>query len=564
MQAESMHRRIISQDHIMDNWDAVIIGSGAGGLTTAVALANAGKKVLVLEQHYLPGGWTHSFSLDGYRFSPGVHYLGQLGEGGAMRRVLEGLGVGKGLEFCELNPDGYDHVMAGEERFDIPRGKQTFIDRLIERFPHERKGIEAYFRFMTGMDREFQRLNSLPGRLATLLLPFVAPRLTFRGLRPLSRVIKKYISDPFLRTILEARAGDHGMNPEDVPCAQHIAIEAHYWEGAWYPRGGGAAIPRNFIKRLKEMGGEIRLRSKVERILVDGEGRSRRAVGVRMADGSEIRADCVVSNADAHVTYHQLLESSSHSSKLQKRLKTTDYSLTALSLFMATDMDLESLGLDSGNYWICRSADVASTYRYAEHKDLVQAGPLEGLFTTITTLKDPSKFHDGVHTMEAFTFVSYDAFKHWEGSATEDRPKDYEQFKELLIGRFMEMLETLIPELRDNLLLCELGTPLTNDHYLNAHRGNLYGTAKTRSQVGPFAFPVKTEIAGLYHCGASTVSHGVMGVLMSGISAARAILGCRARDILAHGDQGQVTLLPPSSTAPALPIRAGEQEMSHA
>jgi len=110
---------------------------------------------------------------------------------------------------------------------------------------------------------------------------------------------------------------------------------------------------------------------------------------------------------------------------------------------------------------------------------------------------------------------------------------------------------------------CELGTPLTNDHYLNSHRGNLYGAAKTRFQVGPFAFPVKTEIAGLYHCGASTVAHGVMGVLMSGIWAAKAILGCRTRDLLTHEDQGKITLLPPSTTTPVLPAREGEHEMSH-
>ena len=547
----------------MESWDAVVIGSGAGGLTVAVALANAGQKVLVLEQHYLPGGWTHSFSLEGYRFSPGVHYLGQLGKGGAMRRILEGLGVGGGLEFCELNPDGYDHVIAGDERFDIPRGKETFIARLIERFPHERRGIKSYFRFLTGIDREFRRLNSLPGPFATLLLPLLAPRLTFRGLRPLSRLISKYVSDPFLCTILEARAGDHGMNPKEVPCAQHIAIETHYWEGAWYPRGGGGAIPRNFIARLKEMGGEIRLRSKVEMILVEGEGRSRRAVGVRMADGSEIRARCVVSNADAHVTYHQLLQTTSLSPKLQKRLTKTGYSLTALSLFMATDLDLEAAGLDSGNYWITRDTDVSRTYRYAERADLVEAGPLEGLFTTITTLKDPSKFHDGVHTMEAFTFVSYDAFKQWEGSATEDRPEDYEEFKRLLIERFMDLLETLIPGLRDHLLFCDLGTPLTNVHYVNAFRGNLYGTSKTRSQVGPFSFPVQTEISGLYHCGASTVAHGVMGALMSGISAAKAILGCRARDILCHADQGQIQLHESSWRPADNPAESTEHEMSH-
>ena len=84
-------------------YDAIIIGSGAGGLTAAVALAQVGKKVLVLEQHDRPGGWTHSFTLNGYRFSPGVHYIGDLHEGGHFRNIYEELGVSQDLTFCELN-----------------------------------------------------------------------------------------------------------------------------------------------------------------------------------------------------------------------------------------------------------------------------------------------------------------------------------------------------------------------------------------------------------------------------------------------------------------------------
>src|SRR4030095_3077153 len=125
----------------MSDFDAIVIGSGAGGLTAAVAMAQAGQRVVVFEQHYLPGGWCHSFTLEGYRFSPGVHYIGELQPGGEMRRIWAGLGLAEDLSFLELNPDGYDHILVGGERFDIPAGRVPLAHRLVARFSRELKGL---------------------------------------------------------------------------------------------------------------------------------------------------------------------------------------------------------------------------------------------------------------------------------------------------------------------------------------------------------------------------------------------------------------------------------------
>ena len=528
----------------MTDWDVVVIGSGAGGLGAAVALSNVGKRVLVLEQHYLPGGWTHTFALQGHKFSPGVHYIGGLEEGGPSRQLLEGLGVGGDIEFCELNPDGYDHVVFEDETFDIPRGREKFMQRLIERFPDERKGIERYFELMVKVNRGIEKASRIKGPLDAVKLLFSEPAVVFKGMKPAAGIIDRHVKDVKLKAILEARSGDHGLSPERVPFAQHVAIEGHYWEGAWYPKGGGGSIPKAFISRLKSNGGEIRVRSKVERILIEGSGRQRRAVGVRMEGGEEIRAAAVLSNADAWVTYNDLVGRQNLSNKLAKRVSRLEPSVSALSLYIATDIDVDALGLDSGNYWILNDPSVDATYRFAEQDVIEGDGPFPGAFLTVTTKKDPSKMKDGIHTMESFIFVSYAPFERWKNSETEQRPEKYDEFKQGLIERMLDTIEGVVPGLRDHLVVCELGTPLTNVHYVNSYRGNLYATAKSKKQIGLGALPFETEIAGLYHCGQSTAAHGVLGALFTGVATASKISGKSMRDILAFSDEGEVRLHP--------------------
>jgi phytoene dehydrogenase-like protein len=518
------------------SYDAIIIGSGAGGLTTAVALAQAGKKVLVLEQHDRPGGWTHSFTLNGYRFSPGVHYIGDLQEGGGLRHIYDGLGVSQDLTFVELNPDGYDHIVIGEQKFDFPKGKENLIERLKGYFPHEARGIDSYLAEVTNMMESLRSIRNLNNPLQSAMsVPTILKWMRANG----ADLINKHISDPVLRGVLSGQSGDHGMPPSQVSAFMHAGVTEHYLNGGYYPLGGAFTIPRAFVRALKRAGGEIRLQCRVKRMLVEGK----KVLGVELESGEEIRADVVISNADPEVTFGKLIGRDKLSPRLKRKIDSVTYSTSCLSLFFATDMDLRAAGLDSGNMWYYDYADVDKIYSdgltdWISHEEVPT-----GMFLTVTTLKDPSKMHSGHHTCETFVFVGYQAFEQWAHTKYGSRPTDYDAMKEDLTWRMMRGLEKRIPGLSKHIVYSSLGTPLTNEHYLNATRGSIYGIAKSPSQVGPLAFTPRTEFKGLYLCGQSTLSHGVAGVTASGIDAAKAVLNCHTRDILTQQGTGP-TFLP--------------------
>jgi len=521
----------------MKEFDTIVIGSGAGGLATALCLAREGQKVLVLEQHSVPGGWCHSFTLNGQRFSPGVHYIGLLDAGQSTEVLYKGLGVANDLIFFRMNSKGYDHCHIGSAKIDLPAGIHNLRESLISQFPKEEKNIKEYLHLIQKVNEELQLMPKLKGIWQKITVPFRTKHFGKFALFSLKRVINWHVKDPLLKAVLNAQCGDHGLPPSKASFPVHCSVMNHYFDGGFYPMGGGSGIVKAMTNKIKKHDGIIKTNAAVSKILI----KDKVAYGVELKNGEQFYAKNIVSNADPSITFLQLVGKENISKKLSKKLAKTNYSVTSLILFLTLDLDVTKFGIDSGNIWKFKDENIDNHFETLTKGNILEGDEFPALFISCTTLKDPVSFNGRYHNFEVVTYVDYSSFEEFSGRENYQSPT-YLAFKERIIEKFLNTVEKIIPPAKNHIVQAELGTPKTNQFYINSTNGNVYGTEKTLSQVGPFAFKNKTEINNLYLCGASTLSHGVTGATYSGLETAARILNCNSTDLIHEDDSQSITI----------------------
>jgi phytoene dehydrogenase-like protein len=496
-----------------NTFDVIIIGSGIGGLTSASLLAQMeGKRVLILEQHFKLGGFTHTFKRQGiYEWDVGLHYIGGMAKGRMNRTLFDYITRGQ-VDWFEM-PDPFEVFVYPDFTFSQRVGMNNFKSDLLEMFPQERKAIETYFNDLMEIGGWFQRY--LTARALPHSLQPVSDLLNGPGSHKALQTTKEYLDtltdDLKLKALLASQWGDYGLPPSQSAFAIHASLVTHYFEGGFFPIGGSSTIAASIIPIIEENGGQALINHRVDEIIVqDGK-----AIGVKVSHlkgKQEIEktfyADLILSNAGNHITYTRLLPPSTELPFRQELERMTPGS-TTVTLNLGFKEDPRLLGFQGENYWIYSSYDHEQTY--ARKDDLVKGQPVH-CFLSFPSLKNPlSKGH----TAEIIAGVSYQPFAPWVDKPWQKRGEDYETLKKNISLALIHYVEQHFPGIENLVDYAELSTPLSTIHFTGHHKGSIYGMPATPERYRAHWISPQTPFENFYIIGSDAGSHGIIGALMS-------------------------------------------------
>ncbi|KAL5720733.1 prolycopene isomerase [Ranunculus cassubicifolius] len=507
--ALSMVEQVKSSGGIDVEYDAIVIGSGIGGLVAATQLAVKGAKVLVLEKYIIPGGSSGFYEKDGYTFDVGSSVMFGFSDKGNLNLITQALAaVG-----CEMqvipDPTTVHFHLPNDLSVRVHRKYSDFVTEITSRFPHEKEGINKFY---SECWKIFNALNSL--ELKSLEEPlylfgqfFQKPVecLTLAYYLPQNAgdIARKYIKDPELLSFIDAECFIVStVNALQTPMinASMVLCDRHFG-GINYPVGGVGGIAKSLAKGLLDQGSNILYKANVANIILQNE----KAVGVKLADGREFFAKTVISNATRWDTFGKLLKKQDLPQEEENFQRVYVKAPSFLSIHLGVKADVLPPDTD------CHHFVLENDWGSLE-------APYGSIFLSIPTVLDSTLAPDGRHILHVFTTSSIDD---WKGLPQ----KEYEAKKELVSDEIISRLEKkLFPGLKASIVFKEVGTPRTHRRFLARDSGT-YGPMPRNVPKGLLGMPFNTTaIDGLYCVGDSCFpGQGVIAVAFSGVMCAHRV-----------------------------------------
>ncbi len=498
----------------MNTYDAIVIGSGIGGLSCAAALSHIGRRVLVLEQHPTLGGSLQPFEHGPWAWSFGLTYILNWGEDSPDYLALSRLTDGQ-VAFARL-PDAFQHVRMPDIdlEFDWVSDSGLMKQRLLEMFPAEKAGIETYWSYLDEVDRYTERL----------VIPKLLPRWASGTIASLvGRPLRKYMTTPYLEVLDDLFEDEHlkrifkclwsVVGDLDHAFIYYGIVNVMMFKGVFHPIGKSDAIVQALKSTIEKGGGQLLPGTRVSELSFDGA----RVNGVVTAKGETYRSDKVISGIGLPATMSQLIPESRQPQALVDAVANIESSASVVALDIGFEGDLSSFGIERKVYRTCEQDS------WGMHDDPTREGwrPLD------TNLCFPSMLDTGHedtahHCAELSTVTKGEYFTKYLPMGGED----YRAAKERITAALLEQLEARFPGIGEHIAYTHLTTPYSIEKQLLREQGGIYGLkvdAIPNMDIVP-----QSGIKGLYLTGQDVLFHGVTllnGVLTASVVSRKNLLG---------------------------------------
>jgi phytoene dehydrogenase-like protein len=470
---------------VKNEYDCIIIGGGLGGMICALTLLKRGKGVLLLERGRTLGGCQAYFKRKGFLFEACLHSVAETYDNGPVMNILNSLDLETIPSFVQFDPS-FCFVFP-DATYAVPREKKEYMGMLFRLFPSETGGIEKIFRIM---DDIYAGLGKLPE-----VVPVIAE---YSG-KVFQDLLDECVSDNRLQAILSGFWGYLGSPPSKTSALILSGFNGSICNfGNYLPKGGITHVIDPLAKAISDKGGDVRLKSSVEKILLE-EGR---AAGVVLENGQIIKGRSVISNVDASTTFHKMLGEENLPVEFVNQLKTMRPTLSAFSVYLGVkDGYVIPDNLCPANL-VYPSDDLEAQYEAILNGDLEK---MPYVFS-IPTMVNPSLAPEGHHIINLFTPMPY----HVPGF------KDWKAEKEGFVKRFVKLTEKVLPGLGSHIVVSDAATPDTLIRYTGNTKGAVGGWDYTPHTIANRPSS-KTPITDLWLTGHWTnPGVGIHGVIQSG------------------------------------------------
>jgi all-trans-retinol 13,14-reductase len=502
-------------------YDAIVVGSGIGGLTVAALLSRLCKmRVLVLEKHFEVGGLTHFFKRGKYQWDVGMHYVGRM-DPHLLPRML--------FDFITRGRLGWKKIKSPFERFiypgfsfEVPGEEKVYRRRLIAAFPQDARHIRTYFHDIHAAGRWHKRFflaAFLPYPLALLLR---AINLFNRRnvLLTTGEWFNRHGINGRLRAVLLSQWGNYGSTPEESAFVIHATVIEHYFNGGYFPEERTDGIAGAIKQTIEENGGAILSGHEVTEVLIENN----QATGVRVNTPNQpdkqrcFHAPLIISNAGIANTYEKLVPAYVMHKAIPD-LNRLEPGCSAVTLYLGLGGNTQTLGVQGENYWINETLD--HTDLATQTAAVIEGNPLH-CFVSFSSLRHSTP---DFHTMQIIAMVNHEPFLKWKNQKWLDKDPAYRILKERISAGLLTLAEKHIPGLTALVKFKELSTPITMERFSGRPFGAMYGYKPTVKKFEKIRFRAHSPLKGLYLTGSDICSMGIVGALMGGLACTSSILG---------------------------------------